>query len=70
MKKVLSLVLAFAMIFAVVPMSTLTASAESYGNYTYEVSGENVTIKDVSESISGNVNIPSKLGGYPVTEIG
>ena len=74
MKKVLSLLLAFAMIFAVVPMSALTASAASddyYSNgYYYRVSSGKATITDVDGYIGGNITIPSKLDGYPVTSIG
>ncbi len=40
------------------------------GYYTYEVSGGNATIIGVDESISGDVVIPSALGGYPVVAIG
>ena len=46
------------------------ASAASEGHYTYSVSKGKATITDVNDSISGNVTIPSKLGGYPVTGIG
>ncbi|MDD6526336.1 MAG: leucine-rich repeat protein [Oscillospiraceae bacterium] len=46
------------------------ASAASEGHYTYSVSNGKATITDVNDSISGNVTIPSKLGGYPVTGIG
>ena len=74
MKKVLSLLLAFAMIFAVVPMSALTASAASddyYSNgYYYRVSSGKATITDVDGYIGGNITIPSKLDGYPVISIG
>ena len=70
MKKVLSLLLAFAMLFAVVPMSALTASAETYEYYTYKVSDGKATIKDVDTSISGDITLPSTLGGYPVISIG
>ena len=41
---------------------------ESY--YAYTVSDGEATITDVSTSISGDVTIPSTLGGYPVTSIG
>ena len=40
------------------------------GYYTYTVSGGKAIITDVDDSISGNVTIPSKLGGYLVTSIG
>ena len=49
---------------------SVTASAATEGYYTYTVSNGEATITDVSTSISGNITIPSTLGGYPVTTIG
>lgn len=40
------------------------------GYYTYTVSDGNATITNVDTSISGDIEIPSTLGGYPVTGIG
>ena len=40
------------------------------GYYTYTVSDGKATINHVDKSISGNIAIPSTLGGYPVTSIG
>jgi hypothetical protein len=48
----------------------VSASAATEGYYTYEVKNGEATITDVDTSISGNVTIPSKLGGYSVTSIG
>ena len=48
----------------------VTASAATSGYYTYSVSNGEATITDVRTSISGDIIIPSKLGGYPVTKIG
>ena len=45
-------------------------SAATEGNYTYTVSSGKATITSVSDSISGKVVIPNKLGGYPVVGIG
>ncbi len=48
-------------------------AAETFteGYYTYTVDDEgNATITDVDTSISGDVTIPSTLGGYPVISIG
>lgn len=45
-----------------------TVSAETY--YSYSVSKGNATITDVKTSISGDIIIPSTLGGCPVTNIG
>ena len=46
------------------------AQAATSGYYTYTLSGGEATITDCDTSISGNVTIPSELGGYPVTSIG
>ena len=71
MKKVLSVLLTLAMIFSLIPMGTftLTASALTEGYYTYTVTDSKATITAVDTSISGDVIIPSTLGGYPVTSI-
>ncbi|MBR5570372.1 MAG: leucine-rich repeat domain-containing protein [Oscillospiraceae bacterium] len=50
--------------------SPTEANAATEGYYTYEVSNGEATITDVDSSISGNITIPSTLGGYPVTTIG
>ena len=72
MKKVLSVLLMLAMIFSLIPMGTftLTANALTEGYYIYTVTDSKATITDVDESLSGDVIIPSTLGGYPVTSIG
>lgn len=46
------------------------ASAATKGYYTYTVTNGKATITDVDDSISGDVVIPSTLGGYSVTTIG
>ena len=46
------------------------ASAATSGYYTYTVSNGKATIAAGNKSLKGNVTIPSKLGGYPVTAIG
>ena len=53
-------------------MFATKASASEYiqGNYVYTVSNGKATITDCDELISGNIVIPSTLGGYPVTSIG
>ncbi len=45
-------------------------SSTTYSDYTYTVTDGKAEITAVSKSISGNVTIPSTLGGYPVTSIG
>ena len=45
------------------------AQAATEGYYTYEVTDGEATITDCDISISGDITIPSTLGGYPVTSI-
>ena len=72
MKKLLSVFLVVVMIVTALPITNLnlSASAEVYGYYGYEVRYREATITYVDESISGDITIPSTLGGYPVTNIG
>ena len=66
-----------AIILCALPFGTLTASAETSGTTMlngatlyYSIENGEVTITDCDTSISGDVTIPSTLGGYPVTAIG
>ncbi len=72
MKKILAVILTVMLILSVCPLGAfnLTASAATSGYYTYSVSNGKATITDCDTSISGNVTIPSTLGGYPVVSIG
>lgn len=56
--------------FAVLWLSLASLSAEQSGPFTYEVSGEVVTIVGYSSSESDRVEIPSSIEGLPVTAIG
>ena len=54
----------------VIGASSLTASATTSGYYTYTKYNGGVIITGVDTSISGDITIPSSLGGYPVANIG
>ena len=77
-RKILSLLLALAMVLPLCPegLFSFTANAVVTGGasgwYTYTVSNNEATITEVNTSISGDVVIPSYLGwsNYPVTAIG
>ena len=69
-KNLKKLFLFVAVVVTVVICFAFSASAETEGYYTYSVLDDEATITDVDTSISGNVTIPSKLGGYSVTNIG
>ena len=83
-KKAISALLVAVMLLSIAPLSgfvgielpsfaeifTPKSEAATSGYYTYTVSDGKATITDVDTSISGDVIIPSTLGGYSVTSIG
>ena len=69
MKKTLAIILSLIMVFTIIPMA-VSVSAYTNGYYTYSVSNGEATITKCDTSISGDITIPSTLGGYPVTSIG
>ncbi len=56
-------------VLLLVPMASITVSAETSGVFTYTVSNNTAIITDCSTSASGSITVPSTLGGCPVTEI-
>lgn len=69
--KLFSILISMALLISCLPTFSLTASAEeTSGYYTFIVENDEATITDVDESISGDIVIPSTLGGYTVTTIG
>ena len=76
MKKWFVCMLALVLIVSAVPMGAFRfdVSAEEIteyteGDYTYTVSNGEATITDCYSSITGDITIPSTLGGYPVAYI-
>ena len=76
MKKIISVIISFVFVFmSIVLPATFVSSLSIYdgfpveGYYTYNVYESKAMIWDVDTSISGDVIIPSTLGGYPVTDI-
>ena len=73
LSKILSVSLSVVLTMVFVHLGTpVSNAATSYteGYYTYTVTNGEATITDVDTSISGEITIPSTLGGYPVTSIG
>lgn len=83
LKKAISALLVAVMVFGAAPLAgfvgfelpelnlfSTKAEAATEGYYTYSVSNDEATITDVDTSISGDIIIPSILGGYPVISIG
>ena len=68
-KLLFAAVIAFALA-ALISVFAFTSSAATEWYYTYTVKDGKATITDVDSAISGDIVIPSTLGGYPVTSIG
>ena len=67
MKKNASVIMALAIAASILVPSN--ASADSYGPYTYTVSGGKATIIGFDSSYTGGLSITNELGGCPVTTI-
>ncbi len=68
-KKALSALLSLCMIITAIPTFSLTAYAETEGDFEYSVSDSKATITKYNGS-DAELDVPSTLGGYPVTVIG
>ena len=69
MKKKIGFIISFCIILTCMAIMLPAHAKYTKGIYTYEVYNGNATITDCS-SPSGEITIPSELGGYPVTSIG
>lgn len=71
MKRILSIFLTLSIMLCLIPMGlfSLKAKSETIDQYTYSIFRGKATITSVSSKISGDVTIPSTLGGYSVTYI-
>ena len=67
--RMIQFVLMLCVLSALIVALPITANAETEGIYTYTVSNGRAIIKRCSTSVSGDIEIPSTLGGYPVTQI-
>ena len=68
-KRALSALLSLCMIITAIPTFSLTAFAETEGDFEYSVSDSKATITKYNGS-DAELDVPSTLGGYPVTVIG
>ncbi len=71
-KRLLSVLLALAMVLTALPLTALSAVAATSGNFKYEVLSETdktCQITDYTGSAT-ELEIPSELDGYTVTNIG
>lgn len=70
MKRITALILSLCLMTTMMTALPITASADTYGDYTYTISDGEVIITDFDTSVSGAITIPEKIEGYPVTGIG
>lgn len=70
MKRAITALLGVLLFMSVIFLLPPQASAATDGEFIYTVTDGKATITDVDESISGDVTVPSELGGYPVVSIG
>jgi uncharacterized repeat protein (TIGR02543 family) len=69
MKKLLSLILTFSLIITVIPLfNAQTTSALDYNNFTYEITGSEISITG-GTPVNGFLEIPSSIDGKSVTSI-
>ena len=70
MKRMLTILVVSAMLMSFVPAFGLASDAETYGDWKYTVSDGSATIIGYNGFCSGELDIPSQIGGYRVTSIG
>ncbi|MBR0540851.1 MAG: leucine-rich repeat protein, partial [Clostridia bacterium] len=69
MKKALSILLSLVLVIAALPLAAVELSALTDGDWEYTVSNNEATVTGYTGSLT-DIDIPSALGGYPVTKIG
>lgn len=69
-KRIVAILLVVVMAMSSFPIAAFATTEYVEGDYTYTVSDSKATIVSYPETAEGVVNIPSTLGGYPVTAIG
>ncbi len=69
MKRALSILLATVLLLTCIPLTAVSVSADTSGDYEYTVTDGKATITGYTGS-GGAITIPSTLDGYPVTAIG
>ncbi len=73
MKKIIALLLAMSLLWAVIPSGTIPVSAATTGTYNgieYKIEGGQVTLTGYTSALPKTLNIPDTIEGYPVTTIG
>jgi len=70
MKKLLSVILSIVVIFCIIPLGEISVGAAASENgYTYYAFSGKSYIAYADKTVTGDVVIPEKLGGYDVAGI-
>ena len=68
MKKLIRLFVLCAFMTCAITLLSVSASAQTYGDLYYSISGGEIVIDDCKTTVS-SVDIPASIDGYPVTKI-
>ncbi len=69
-KRILSLMLVISVLVSLFTFLPNNVSAATEGIFTYTIENGKVTVIGCDQAVSGNLEIPSTIAGYPVTTIG
>ncbi len=69
MRRILSVLLAAALLMALVPLGAMPVFATSVDDLTVSISGGQASITGCNTSAAGDLEIPSSFAGFPVTTI-
>ncbi|MCK9477919.1 MAG: hypothetical protein M0R40_00245 [Firmicutes bacterium] len=69
LKRIISISIVLAVLLALIPVVPASAATEGIYTYTVSVFNGEATITACQTSASGDITIPSTLGGYPVAEL-
>ena len=70
MKKFLAVIICVCLIFSLISFNFITVNATiSNDGFSYSISNGKATLNGVTSTVSGDIIIPSTLGGCPVTSI-
>lgn len=68
--KIASIILSIILTICSLSVTSFTVSAERFGKYTYLIKNNEAIITKCDSNATGNISIPSTLGGCTVTSIG
>ena len=70
MKRILAIAVVFCCLMTVIPYGVISVSADEESGLLYVIENDEAIVTGVSGTVTGEMTVPSTLGGYPVTVIG